>query len=91
MLYHCYTCGWIINGRTVKDKYENITTNYEKKDTGEHLTYKNLPFCTQLCIEEYKLGLVKKRASPQDYWENGIWGNWKIERKINRVRNKGKK
>lgn len=66
MIYNCYTCGWPINRRTTKDKYENVTTNYEMKNVGAHLTYKGMPFCSQPCIYEYKAGLVKKRRSPRD-------------------------
>ena len=85
MIYACYNCGWNINARTLKDKYGNVTTDFTKTNVGEHMLYDHKAFCSEYCIEVFKM-YPKPRQPIQDFWENGEWGDWKKERKIGRVR-----
>lgn len=88
MIYNCWMCGWRINERHKMDKHGNVCrTSVADNQIGKHLVCEGKPFCSKYCVEDYnKQSQFKKnmQASPQDYWENGVWGNWKVERKINR-------
>lgn len=89
MIYNCWYCGNRINSRFYKDKYGDIhKTGVKDEDVGKHKLHDGKAFCNECCIDNYKnLSQLKKniRAPPSDYWENGIWGEWKKER---RLRNK---
>lgn len=49
------------------------------------LLFEHHPFCSELCINLF-IKNNRRRAAVQDWYENGVWGNWKKERKVNRVR-----
>jgi hypothetical protein len=83
MIYTCWNCGWRINQR-----------NFGESDNpriGKHLLYDHHAFCCEGCIINYSWKTNKKAEPTQDWEENGVYGKWKEERKVRRVRNKKKK
>lgn len=84
MIHLCQNCGWRINQR-----YNNSSISQEK--IGTHLLYNHMAFCSESCIENAKENpiVLKRQVRPSDWdeqgWtQNGVYSNWKIERKINR-------
>ena len=71
MIYRCWNCGWRINQRY---------TSYTDK-IGTHLLYDHVPFCSEYCIDLYKLLKTKPKESPKSDWYED---EWKLKRKINR-------
>lgn len=91
MIYNCWSCGWRINDRTGCDKNGDAfpKTWVSPENVGKYLLHDHKAFCSRECICVFKDASVYKQAirkPPSDYWENGVCGNWKIQRKINRVR-----
>ena len=83
MIYLCQNCGWRINQRYDNDIAEGIV--------GKHLLYNHKAFCSEYCIEKAKGNphILNRNVIPSDWNEqgrglNGIYGNWKTDRKINR-------
>lgn len=78
MIYLCQSCGWRINER-------NHTTH---ENIGKHLLYNHMAFCSNNCIEHAKSNpqILGRTVKPSDWneegWtENGVWSNWKTNRK----------
>ena len=94
MIYICWNCGWRINERN-QDVLEN------RQEIGKiNCMYLHHPFCSEKCVEQYKYIFKKSGdkndASPADWNEQGwyiqgIYSNWKIERKINRPKRQKRK
>jgi len=91
MIYLCQTCGWSINSR-----YRN--KNLKPEEIGKHLLYNNKPFCSNDCIEiaKTKPYILLRQVQPADwddenYKLNGMITNWRIQRKLNRVKRKKNK
>lgn len=90
MIPLCYGCGWRINERNK----QYGPTGIHPSLIGTYLLYRHMPFCHQSCIDRLKD--EKKRMNrfnneyiqASDWNENGRLGEWKKERKINRIRNK---
>ena len=84
MIYLCQSCGWRIN--------ERYNSDMPPENVGKHLIYQHKAFCSEDCIETAKSnpGILTRTVVPSDWNEqlNGAHSNWKIERKINRQRNK---
>lgn len=85
MIYLCQNCGWRINQR-----YNNRTIKPE--NIGKHLLYNHMAFCSEDCIEMAKNDpkVLNRQIEPSDWdeqgWtQNGVYSNWKIERKLNRT------
>lgn len=83
MIYLCQNCGWRINQR-----YERTIA---PENVGKHLLYNHMAFCSEYCIESAKANpfVIKRQVRPSDWdeqgWtQNGVYSNWKIERKLNR-------
>jgi hypothetical protein len=77
MIYNCAFCGWRINQR-----YNH--PELKKEEVGKYLLHEHKPFCHEYCIEWYKCCKTKPIYPVSDLYENGRWGDWKTERKINR-------
>lgn len=91
MIYLCQNCGWRIN--------ERYNINIAQEIIGKHLLYNHKAFCSEDCIEKAKENphILNRYIIPTDWNEqgwtvNGVYSNWKIERKLNRIsRSKNRK
>jgi hypothetical protein len=85
MIYLCQACGWRINQR--------INTTPER--VGTHLLYKHMAFCSEYCIALAKANprILSRTVVPSDwdeqgYIEEGVFSNWKTDRKRNKQKAK---
>lgn len=83
IIHLCQTCGWRINQR--------YNRTIAQEDVGKHLLYNHMAFCSEYCIEKAKedprilnLYIMPTDWNEQGWTENGVYSNWKIERKLNR-------
>jgi hypothetical protein len=80
MIYNCWYCGWRINERREGEKDNDCISKYK--------LWNHHPFCSDCCIKLYKEYGCTTKAPIADWEENGVYGYWKVKRKIGRIRKK---